>query len=189
MIDRWAGTVSSNSAVRRLRAWDGVNRGDAGGNNFGIVASAHSYGTRHGTGLDVPDQKTVPVQKPRQWWSPWRPRVCSGLAPAAGPLRRRQADRGPANRAAATWWRRGISSGSLCRSSYEGSRWDQDKDLSFVPMPPECVVEVSYEHMEGIRFHHTAQFLRWRPDRELRSCTYEHLDEPVKYDLADILAP
>jgi ATP-dependent DNA ligase len=79
--------------------------------------------------------------------------------------------------------------GTRTPRSYEGSRWAQDKDLSFVPLRPERVVEVRYEHMEGIRFRHTAQFVRWRPDREPRSCTYEQLEEPVKYDLADILAP
>jgi ATP-dependent DNA ligase len=69
----------------------------------------------------------------------------------------------------------------------EGSRWQAGKDLSFVPLRPELVVEVRYDHMEGIRFRHTAQFSRWRPDREPRSCTYEQLDEPVKFDLADVL--
>jgi ATP-dependent DNA ligase len=69
----------------------------------------------------------------------------------------------------------------------EGSRWAVGKDLSFTPLRPERVVEVRYEHMEGIRFRHTAQFNRWRPDRDPRSCTYEQLEEPVKYDLADIL--
>ena len=71
----------------------------------------------------------------------------------------------------------------------EGSRWAVGKDLSFTPLRPERVVEVRYEHMEGIRFRHTAQFNRWRPDRDPRSCTYEQLEEPVKYDLADILSP
>ena len=69
----------------------------------------------------------------------------------------------------------------------EFSRWNNGKDLSFVPLRPELVVEVRYEHMEGVRFRHTAQFSRWRPDRDPRSCTYEQLEEPVKYDLADIL--
>jgi ATP-dependent DNA ligase len=41
--------------------------------------------------------------------------------------------------------------------------------------------------MEGSRFRHTAQWRRWRPDREPRSCTYEQLDRPVRFDLADIL--
>lgn len=67
------------------------------------------------------------------------------------------------------------------------SRWSQGKDLSFVPVRPERVVEVAYEHMQGNRFRHTARFRRWRPDREPRSCTYEQLEEPVEFSLADIL--
>jgi ATP-dependent DNA ligase len=70
----------------------------------------------------------------------------------------------------------------------EGSRWSVGKDLSFVPLRPELVVEVRYEHMEGNRFRHTAQFNRWRPDRDPRSCTYEQLEEPVNFDLEDVLA-
>jgi ATP-dependent DNA ligase len=70
----------------------------------------------------------------------------------------------------------------------ETSRWNTGKDLSFVPLRPERVVEVRYDHMEGIRFRHTAQFVRWRPDREPESCTYEQLEEPVKFDLADVLS-
>jgi ATP-dependent DNA ligase len=67
------------------------------------------------------------------------------------------------------------------------SRWNADKDLSFVPLRPERVLEVRYDHMEGPRFRHTAQFVRWRPDREPRSCTYAQLEEPVSFDLAAIL--
>jgi ATP-dependent DNA ligase len=78
--------------------------------------------------------------------------------------------------------------GTRTPRSAETSRWAVGKDLSFTPLRPERVVEVRYEHMEGIRFRHTAQFNRWRPDREPRSCTYEQLEEPVKYNLADILA-
>lgn len=69
----------------------------------------------------------------------------------------------------------------------EGSRWTGDKDLSFVPLRPERVAEVKYDHMEGERFRHTAQFLRWRPDRTPESCTYGQLEEPVKFDLAEVL--
>jgi ATP-dependent DNA ligase len=69
----------------------------------------------------------------------------------------------------------------------EGSRWAASKDLSFVPLRPERVVEVRYDHMEGVRFRHTAQFVRWRPDRDPKSCTYDQLEEPVKFDLADVL--
>jgi ATP-dependent DNA ligase len=69
----------------------------------------------------------------------------------------------------------------------EGSRWNAKKDLTFVPLRPERVVEVTYDHMEGERLRHTAQFVRWRPDRDPRSCTYDQLEEPVTYDLAEIL--
>ena len=71
--------------------------------------------------------------------------------------------------------------------SAEVSRWNAGKDLSFVPLRPERVVEVRYDHMEGRRFRHTTQFARWRPDRDPRSCTYAQLEEPVTYDLAEIL--
>ncbi|KKW65908.1 ATP-dependent DNA ligase [Mycolicibacterium elephantis] len=70
----------------------------------------------------------------------------------------------------------------------EGSRWNAGKDLSFVPLRPERVVEVRYDHMEGERFRHTAQFNRWRPDRDPRSCTYDQLEVPVKFRLDDIVA-
>ncbi|MFD8423023.1 ATP-dependent DNA ligase [Streptomyces sp. NPDC059668] len=68
------------------------------------------------------------------------------------------------------------------------SRWSGKKDLSWVPLRPERVAEVAYDHMEnGVRFRHTARFRRWRPDRTPESCTYGQLDEPVGYDLAEIL--
>jgi ATP-dependent DNA ligase len=69
----------------------------------------------------------------------------------------------------------------------EFSRWNAGKDLSFTPLRPDRVVEVRYDHMEGPRFRHTTQFVRWRPDRDPRSCTYEQLEEPVNFDLAEIL--
>lgn len=72
--------------------------------------------------------------------------------------------------------------------SSEFSRWNNQKDLSFTPLRPERVVEVRYDHMEGTRFRHTAQFVRWREDRTPESCTFEQLDEPVSYDLADVLS-
>ncbi len=68
------------------------------------------------------------------------------------------------------------------------SRWSQGKDLSFTPLRPERVLEVKYDAMEGRRFRHTAHFKRWRPDRDPASCGYEQLDEPVRYDLDDVLS-
>ena len=67
------------------------------------------------------------------------------------------------------------------------SRWSQGKDLSFTPLRPDLVIEVAYDHMEGRRFRHTAHFRRWRTDRDPESCGYDQLDEPVSYDLADVL--
>ncbi|MEU8568165.1 ATP-dependent DNA ligase [Streptomyces pathocidini] len=67
------------------------------------------------------------------------------------------------------------------------SRWTGTKDLSWVPLRPERVLEVAYDHMQGDRFRHTAQFRRWRPDRDPASCTYAQLEEVVSYDLREIL--
>jgi ATP-dependent DNA ligase len=71
--------------------------------------------------------------------------------------------------------------------SAEYSRWNVGKDLSFTPLRPERVLEVRYDHMEGPRLRHTAQFVRWRPDRAPQSCTFDQLEEPVSFDLGEIL--
>ncbi|WP_336323649.1 ATP-dependent DNA ligase [Streptomyces lavendofoliae] len=68
------------------------------------------------------------------------------------------------------------------------SRWSGKKDLSWVALRPELVCEVGYDHMEGSRFRHTAQFRRWRPDRAPESCGYGQLEEPVSYDLGEVLS-
>jgi ATP-dependent DNA ligase len=70
----------------------------------------------------------------------------------------------------------------------EPSRWNAKKDLSWEPLAPTLVVEVAYDHMEGHRFRHTAQFRRWRPDRSPESCTYEQIERPVLFDLTRVLA-
>lgn len=70
----------------------------------------------------------------------------------------------------------------------ERSRFSGAKDVSFVRLRPERVLEVRYDQLEGARFRHTVQFERWRPDRDARSCTYDQLDTVAGYDLADVLA-
>ncbi len=85
-------------------------------------------------------------------------------------------------------WARHLEADSRTWRGSDTSRWNPGKDLSFVPLRPERVVEVRYDHLEGRRFRHTAQFVRWRPDRDPRSCTYAQLEETVSYDLADVLA-
>ncbi|MGD9484408.1 ATP-dependent DNA ligase [Streptomyces sp. TRM70308] len=67
------------------------------------------------------------------------------------------------------------------------SRWSGRKDLSWLPLRPERVCEVAYDHMQGDRFRHTAQFRRWRPDRAPEECTYAQLEEVATYDLSDAL--
>jgi ATP-dependent DNA ligase len=78
------------------------------------------------------------------------------------------------------------SNGEEHRMPGAQSRWNAGKDLSWVPLRPELVVEVKYDQLEGRRLRHTGQFLRWRPDREPRSCTYDQLEVPVRYDLAEV---
>jgi len=68
------------------------------------------------------------------------------------------------------------------------SRWSHGKDLSWEPLRPELVVEVAYEHMQGKRFRHTAQFRRWRADKEPRDCTYAQLEVVAPHELAAIFA-
>jgi len=77
--------------------------------------------------------------------------------------------------------------GTRTPRSAQYSRWNVGKDLSFIPLRPERVLEVRYDHMEGPRFRHTAQFVRWRPDRSPESCTYAQLEEPVSFSLSEIL--
>ncbi len=66
------------------------------------------------------------------------------------------------------------------------SRWSQGKDLSWEPLRPELVVEVAYDHMQGDRFRHTAQFRRWRTDKKPTDCTYAQLEVVPPQELAAI---
>lgn len=68
------------------------------------------------------------------------------------------------------------------------SRWSQDKDLSWEPLRVELVVEVAYEHMQGSRFRHMAQFRRWRPDKKPADCTYAQLEVITPQELMEIFA-
>jgi ATP-dependent DNA ligase len=68
------------------------------------------------------------------------------------------------------------------------SRWSAGKDLSWEPLRPELVVEVAYDHMQGSRFRHTAQFRRWRDDKRPRDCTYDQLEVVPPHELSAIFA-
>ena len=66
------------------------------------------------------------------------------------------------------------------------SRWSQGKDQSWVPLRAERVVEVTYDHMQGSRFRHTAHLVRWRPDKDPRECTYDQLAVTPPVELSTI---
>jgi ATP-dependent DNA ligase len=63
------------------------------------------------------------------------------------------------------------------------SRWNRGKDLSWEPLRPERVCEVAYDHMQGDRFRHAAQFVRWRPDKHPEDCRYDQLEVTAPYEL------
>lgn len=77
--------------------------------------------------------------------------------------------------------------GGAVTGETDRSRFSGNKDVSFVRLRPERVVEVRYDQMEGMRFRHSAQFERWRPDRDARSCTFAQLERPLAYDLGELL--
>lgn len=66
------------------------------------------------------------------------------------------------------------------------SRWSQGKDMSWEPLRPELVVEVAYDHMQGSRFRHTAQFRRWRHDKKPVDCTFAQLEVVPPQELEEI---
>ena len=66
------------------------------------------------------------------------------------------------------------------------SRWNRGKDLSWVPLRLERVCEVGYDHMQGTRFRHPAQFVRWRPDKAPRDCRYDQLEVTPAFELGAI---
>jgi ATP-dependent DNA ligase len=69
------------------------------------------------------------------------------------------------------------------------SRWSQGKDLSWEPIRPELVVEVAYDHMQGSRFRHIAQFRRWRFDKKTTDCTYAQLEVVPPQEIREIFRP
>jgi ATP-dependent DNA ligase len=68
------------------------------------------------------------------------------------------------------------------------SRWSAGKDLSWEPLKIERTCEVKYDHMQGNRFRHAAQFLRWRPDKPPETCRYDQLEVTRPYELEQIFS-
>jgi ATP-dependent DNA ligase len=87
------------------------------------------------------------------------------------------------------WAEHAVASGEAGHRMPGGqSRWSHGKDLSWEPLRPELVVEVAYEHMQGSRFRHLAQFRRWRPDKNPSDCTYAQLEVVPPQELMAIFA-
>ena len=84
-------------------------------------------------------------------------------------------------------WKREVADGNH-RMPGGQSRWSQGKDLSWEPLRPELVVEVAYEHMQGDRFRHMAQFRRWRVDKTPHECSYAQLEVVPPQELMAIFS-
>jgi ATP-dependent DNA ligase len=85
-------------------------------------------------------------------------------------------------------WREWTSSAGETGQRLPGgqSRWSQGKDLSWEALRPELVVEVAYDHMQGDRFRHVAQFRRWRFDKKPADCTWAQLEVVPPHELSQI---
>lgn len=81
----------------------------------------------------------------------------------------------------------GSGSGEQRRPGSE-NRWNAAKDKTFVPLKPRLVAEVAYDQLQGGRFRHATQLVRWRDDRDPTSCTYDQLEVPVPAELHEVFS-
>jgi ATP-dependent DNA ligase len=72
------------------------------------------------------------------------------------------------------------------RSPGGPSRWTQAADVEWERLKPKLVCEVAFDHLQGQRFRHAASFLRWRPDKSPKECTFDQIQLAVPYELAQI---
>jgi ATP-dependent DNA ligase len=103
------------------------------------------------------------------------------LVKELAPLRRKAMDAHP-------WREWAGAAAESSRMPGAQSRWSAGKDLSWEPLRIERVCEVKYDHMQGNRFRHAAQFVRWRPDKPPRDCRYDQLDVSKPYELDKIFS-
>ena len=64
------------------------------------------------------------------------------------------------------------------------SRWSTKRSSEWEPLAPKLVVEVQYDHFSGARFRHGTKFLRWRPDKAAKQCTWDQVEPSRKSALA-----
>ena len=67
------------------------------------------------------------------------------------------------------------------------SRWATERSTEWVSLQNKLVCEVQYDHFSGGRFRHGCKFLRWRPDKESRQCTYDQVISGTGGDLEKLL--
>ena len=60
------------------------------------------------------------------------------------------------------------------------SRWSNERSTEWEPLKPRLVAEVSYDHVTGDRFRHGTGFVRWRPDKAPRQCTFEQMQKAAR---------
>ena len=79
-------------------------------------------------------------------------------------------------------WEHGFLLGGSRMGRMKGAaaRWAPEMGLDWVPVAPELVCEVAYDHVDEDRFRHPARFRRFRPDRDPRSCTFEQFEAPAR---------
>jgi ATP-dependent DNA ligase len=58
------------------------------------------------------------------------------------------------------------------------SRWSQGRELDWNPVRPKLVIEVRYDKLERNRFRHGTRFLRFRPDKDPKDCTWREVRPP-----------
>jgi ATP-dependent DNA ligase len=64
------------------------------------------------------------------------------------------------------------------------SRWSSKRSMEWQPLRPMLVCEVRYDHFSEGRFRHGTKFMRWRPDKEARICTFEQVTRPTRGSLS-----
>jgi len=73
--------------------------------------------------------------------------------------------------------------GEVTRMPGQGHRWNAKKDMSWIALRPELVAEVAYENVQSGRFRHATRLVRFRPDRDPRTCTFAQLEQVPPYEL------
>ncbi len=79
------------------------------------------------------------------------------------------------------------SFGEAVRRPGAESRWSGGKDLSWIPVTPGVVIEISYDQLQEGRFRHATRFERWRPDKDAAECTMDQLERPEGASFSDVV--